>query len=84
VNVTRDIVFNKLKNLKSSKSPGPDGIHPRVLKETAVPLCNPLSVLFKRSLEEGLLPDDWKQANVIPIFKKGEISDPGNYCPISV
>ena len=40
VNVTSDIVFNKLKNLKSSKSPGPDSIHPRVLKEAAAQLCN--------------------------------------------
>ena len=36
--VTNEIVFNKLINLKSSKSAGPDGIHPRVLKETAVQL----------------------------------------------
>ena len=40
--------------------------------------------MFKRSLDEGLLPEDWKRANVIPIFKKGEISDPGNYRPISL
>jgi len=58
VNVTSDIVFNKLKNLKPFKSPEPDGIYPRVLKEATAQLCNPLSVLFKRSLEEGLLLDD--------------------------
>ena len=79
VNVTKDTVFNKLKNLKSSKSAGPDGLHPRVLKEAAAQLCVPLTILFKRSLDEGLLPEDWKRANVIPIFKKGENSDPGNY-----
>ena len=84
VNVTNDIVFNKLKNLKSSKSAGPDGLHPRVLREAAAQLCVPLTILFKRSLDEGLLPEDWKRANVIPIFKKGEISDPGNYRPISL
>jgi len=58
VNVTSNIVFNKLKNLKPSKSPGPGGIHPRVLKEAAAQLYNPLSALFKRSIEEGLLPND--------------------------
>ena len=84
VNVTKDTVFNKLKNLKSSKSAGPDGLHPRVLREAAAQLCVPLTILFKRSLDEGLLREDWKRANVIPIFKKGEISDPGNYQPISL
>ena len=31
-----------------------------------------------------MLPEDWKRANVIPIFKKGKTSDPGNYRPISL
>ena len=84
VNVTNEIVYNKLINLKSSKSVGPDGIHPKVLKETAAQLCAPLTIFFNRSLNEELLPEDWKRANVIPIFKKGEISDPGNYQPISL
>ena len=65
-------------------SAGPDGIHPKVLKETAAQLCVPLTILFNRSLNEVLLPEDWKRVNVIPIFKKGEISDPGNYRPISL
>ena len=63
---------------------GPDGLHPRVLREAAAQLCVPLTILFKRSLDEGVLPEDWKRANMIPIFKKGEISDPGNYRPISL
>ena len=84
VNVINEIVYHKLINLKSSKSAGPDGIHPKVLKETAAQLCVPLTILFNRSLDEELLPEDWKRANVIPIFKKGEISDPGNYRPISL
>ena len=77
VNATNDTAFNKLRNLKSSKSAGPDGLHPRVLREAAAQLCVPLTILFKISLDdEGLLPEDWKRANAIPIFKKGEISDP--------
>ena len=39
VNITSDIVFNKLKNLKS-KLPEPDSIHPRVLKEAAAQLSD--------------------------------------------
>lgn len=51
---------------------------------TAAQLCAPLTILLIRSLNEALLPEDWKRANVIPIFKEGEISDPGNYQPISL
>jgi hypothetical protein len=32
----------------------------------------------------GEVPEDWKLANVTPIFKKGKRSDPGNYRPVSL
>jgi len=40
--------------------------------------------LFRRSFDEGQLPDDWKRANIVTVFKKGVSSDPGNYRPISL
>ena len=55
VRITSDIVFNKLSTLKSNKSQGPDGLHPLALKEAAAQLCIPLSMLFRRSLDEGFL-----------------------------
>ena len=78
VHITSDIVFNKLRTLRSNKSPGPNGLHPLALKEAAAQLCMPLSMLFRRSLDEEFLPDDWKRANIVPVFKKGVSSDPGN------
>ena len=84
IHITSDIVFNKLSTLKSNKSPGPDGLHPLVLKEAAAQLCIPFSMLFRRSFDEGHLPDDWKTANIVPVFKKGVSSGPGNYRPISL
>ena len=39
---------------------------------------------MQRSLIEGFVPDDWKIADVTPIFKKGKKSDPGNYRPVSL
>jgi len=54
-----------------------------VLKEAAAQLCIPLN-MFRRSFDEGQLPDDWKRANIIPVFKKGVSLDPGNYQPISL
>jgi len=48
-------------------SMGPDGIHPRVLKELAYVMAGPLSIIYQRSWESGEVPADEKLASVIPI-----------------
>ena len=73
-----------LVTLKPAKAPGPDGISPHVLKLTAKTISKPLSNLFNLFLQHGIFPDTWKQANVIPIFKKGDKSSPNNYRPVSL
>ncbi len=55
-----------------------------MLKETAHTICRPLGLLFNRSLHDGVYPDKWKQANVMPLFKKGDRDQPSNYRPISL
>ena len=47
-------------------------------------LAHILQVIFQKSLDSGKLPRIWKEANVSPIFKKGDKSDPANYRPISL
>ena len=74
----------RLAALNPNKSPGPDGFHPRILKELAQELAQPLAVIFQKSLHEGVLPVDWKEAQVTPLFKKGEKDVPGNYRPVSL
>jgi hypothetical protein len=68
--ILQEHVFKKLKNLKVDKSPGPDGLHPKVLKEMAGILDLPLTMLFNKSLETNILPREWKQADVISLFKR--------------
>ena len=58
------------------KSLGLDGVHPRVLKELAEVVAEPLSIVFEKSWLSGKVPDDWR--NVTPIYKKGSKEDPGN------
>ena len=71
ITLTEEIIKNKLIKLNPNKSPGPDGWHPRVLKEVAEALTPPLLILLHKSLDEGSLPDDWKHGNITAIHKKG-------------
>ena len=84
VTFTEDDIERLLSKLNIAKSAGPDGLHPRILKELSVQLAQPLFILFRMSLETGMLPDDWKIAQISPIFKKGHRCKPGNYRPVSL
>ncbi|KAF4791213.1 hypothetical protein TURU_133006 [Turdus rufiventris] len=53
------------------KSMGPDGIHPRVMRELADELAKPVSIIYQQSWLFGEVADDWELANVTPIHKKG-------------
>ena len=84
INITEDIIISKIRKLKSNKSPGPDGFHPRVIKETAEGCAPHFCSIFKTSLEQRKAVSDWKLQNITPIFKKGSKNEPGNYRPISL
>ncbi|KGL89162.1 hypothetical protein N301_00220, partial [Charadrius vociferus] len=79
-----EMVRDLLQHLDIHKSMGPDGIHPRVLRELAEVLTKPLSIIYQQSWLTGEVPVDWRLANVTPIHKKGRKEDPGNYRPVSL
>ena len=70
--------------LKEQSAAGPDGIPIRILKELRDELVRPLTKLFKESFESGKIPEDWREAIISPIFKKGSKAKPENYRPVSL
>jgi len=83
--ITQEEAVNDLLcHLDTYKSMGPDGIHPRVLRQLMEELAKPLSTIYQQSWLPGVVPDDWRIASVTPICKKGQKEDPGNYRPVSL
>ena len=68
--VDEDWVRTQLSNLDIHKSMGPDGMHPQLLRELAEVIARPLSIIFCKLWGMGEVPEDWRKANVTPIFKK--------------
>ena len=82
--VTPEMIAKKIKKMKYNKSPGVDGIPPKLLKEIVDQISTPLANFFNLSLEEGIIPSEWKEANITPLFKKGSRKKPDNYRPVSL
>ena len=82
--VTPELVAKKIKAMKDNKSPGVDGIPPKLLMETVEQISIPLARVFNLSLKEGVVPFEWKEANIIPLFKKGSRNKTENYRPVSL
>ena len=81
---TEGEIKKKIADLKTNKSPGPDGFLPKVLKEVCDEVSRHLCAIFNMSIRTGCVPRDWREAEVTPIFKKGDRNQPSNYRPISL
>ena len=82
--ITEADVKDILSILDTTKAVGPDFISPRLLKEASVELAKPLCKLFNLSLTKQIFPNEWKTANVVPVFKKDDPQKVNNYRPISL
>ena len=79
-----EMVREHLGNIRVYKSLGPYGMHPCVLRELAEVTAEPLSIIFDRPRRLGEVPEDWRIANVSPVFRNGEEEDVGNSRRVSL
>ncbi len=77
-------ITKMLEELQVSKSTGLDNIPARFLRDAADIIAPTITFIGNLSLENGIFPSDMKLAKIIPLFKKGNRCDPGNYRPISI
>ncbi|XP_072044883.1 uncharacterized protein [Amphiura filiformis] len=75
-------VRKQLTKLDINKASGPDGIPALVLRTAAAELATPLARLFQLCFNRGHMPTQWKVADVVPCFKKGDKHSPSNYRPM--
>ena len=79
IQLSENGILKLLKDLNPHKEAGPDELKPLVLKELREVIVPMLRVIFRRSIEAGRVPRDLNDANVCPLFKKGDKSAASNY-----
>jgi hypothetical protein len=84
LNLAEADVLNVLIKLDINKAYGPDGLPPILYRYCADVIVSSLTLLFNLSLAQGIIPSEWKKANVVPVHKKGPKSEVANYRPISL
>jgi len=82
--IFHDDIVCAIKELKSSLTVGVDQVPAFIIKGCSEPLIYPLLILFNLSIKSNCFPDVWKQTKIIPVHKKGNITDCNNYRPIAI
>ena len=82
--VDADSVRSQLLKLKPNKGTGLDSIPPRFLRDGTHEICSCIADIINMSIVQGVAPEDWKSARVIPVYKSGKRDNMENYRPISI
>jgi hypothetical protein len=67
-----------------TKLPDRENHSPRLLKELSSEIAPLLQLVYQKSLDTSCVPEDWRKANVTPIYKKGPKYLAENYRPVSL
>lgn len=84
ITLNEEEVMAKIKKLKNRKAPGTDLIPNELLKYAGPELGKHLKILYNKILETSEIPTEWHKSITIPIFKKGQKTNPDNYRGITL
>jgi hypothetical protein len=84
ITISRNGILQLLLKINPHKANGPDNVPGKFLKLCAHEIVEVFQILYQASLDQGTVPQDWKEADIVPLFKKGERSRAENYRPISL
>ena len=73
IDVHESDVIVAITKLKSNLSAGPDSLPPLLFKHLKYSIVVPLTLMFRQFLSVAYVPDEWKNAIVTPVHKKGAI-----------
>ena len=79
-----DDILKIIRNLDSNKAHEHDMISIQMINICDTSICRPLKLIFQCCLEKGKLPNEWKQANEVPVHKKVDKQILKYYRPISL
>lgn len=82
--ILEDKVYKRLHDLNISKSPGSDGLHPRILHDLYEKLSKLTTLIFRHSIVIKEVPDEWREGCITALFKKGNRKLPSNYRPVNL
>ena len=79
IDLSMSEILVEIDKLEVNKSSGPDDIPACLVKRLQDVLIKPITMIFNKSLLESAIPEVWRYANVIPIYKSGQKDNPLNY-----
>ena len=82
--ISEDKILKIIRSLNPNKARGWDEISVRMIRLSDDALVIPLRIIFINCLNQGVFPEIWKYANVVPVYKKNERNVKENYRPISL
>ena len=79
INITEKDIIDAINEVDENSSARPEEVPAVFLKKPKEAIAKPLKNLFRKSLDEGVIPDIFKLANITPIHKGGAKTKPEQY-----